>query len=170
MALESKNTCQCPICKKHVIPKRCTSFRNTCQPKPDCTCQLTGIQAQFIKSTDRYLGHGESIPFNKVINSHGDAIRYDNAGNFAIKKGNYLVNWNVAVEGCDSSPVVRFALIVGGITHSAATIPITIGMLNGSAFITASEDTSVALVNGTNDIVRLQAVEPMANITIVYVG
>ena len=168
----ANDTCLCPVCRAHVIPKRCTSFRNTCsKPKPDCSCQLNGIQVQLISGTDRYLGHGDNVPFNRVISSLGDTVRHEPTGAFLLeKKGTYLVNWAVKVEGCDTSSSVRFALVVGGIIHSAAAIPVTIGMLSSSAFVIAMEKTSIVLVNDTNDTVRLQALEPMANITITYMG
>ena len=170
MVPENKDTCLCPVCRTHVIPKRCTSFRSTCRPQPGCNCRLTGIQAQLIADPDIYLAHGENVPFNTVISSRGDAVRH-NSGIFVLgKSGTYLVNWNVAAEGCGSAPFVRFALLTDGEIHSAAAIPVTVGMLSGSAFVIAAENISLALVNDTNDRVRLQNVRPMANITIVYVG
>ena len=168
----ANETCLCPVCRKQSIPKRCTSFRNTCsKPKPECACKLHGIQAQLISGTDRFLGQGDIVPFNRVISSYGSTVNCNPEGDFIIEKnGTYLVNWEVAVEGCDTVPFVRFALVMGDKVHSAAAIPVTIGMLSGSAFVIAVEKTSLALVNDTGDIVRLQAVEPMANITIVYMG
>ena len=92
------------------------------------------------------------------------------AGVFNIKKkGSYLVTWSVAVEGCDTAPFANFALRIGGAVHSSTAFPVTIGKLSSSAFITVEENTSLALVNNTDDTVRLQLVHPIANITIVSV-
>ena len=165
-----KNTCLCPVCMKQSIPKRCKSFRSTCPPKPPapvCDCQLSGIHAQLITGQDVYLGHGDEVIFNTIINNRGGAVDMS-AGVFSIKKkANYLVNWSVAVEGCGAAPFVCFALKVGNTIHSSAAIPVTIGMLSGSAFVTADENTYLALVNNTHDTVRLQLLHPIANITIV---
>jgi hypothetical protein len=118
---------------------------------------------------DIIISQGENVVFNKIVESHGDLVDY-NAGEgvFRLRKeAAYLVNWSVAVEGCDTKPFVRFALKVDGRTHSDAAMPITIGMLSGSALVMAKKFTSLALTNDTDDRVRLQAVAPVANITIV---
>jgi hypothetical protein len=116
------------------------------------------------------LEQGERVGFNTVISDTGEAVRYINPGRFILTKaGSYLVNWSVAVEGCDTKPYVRFALTADGRVHSAASMPVTIGMVSGSALVLAGENTEVTLINDTDDTVRLQAVQPMANITIVTV-
>jgi hypothetical protein len=128
------------------------------------------MHAQLIQTTDVYLGQGERVGFNTVISDTGEAVQFINPGRFILAKtGGYLVNWSVAVEGCDTKPYVRFALAVDGRVHSAASMPVTIGMVSGSALVMAGENTEIALINDTNDTVRLQAVQPMANITVVTV-
>ena len=148
------------------IAKRCNKFRSTCPPTQSI-CQLLGIHAQLIANSDIYLPQGEKVIFNQIINNQGDTVDMA-AGIFNIKKkGNYLVNWSIAVEGCNTMPFVRFALCVGDAIHSSSAIPVTIGMVSGSALITADENTTLALVNDTSDTVRLQKLYPIANITII---
>ena len=163
--------CLCPVCKLHPLKPRCGAFRSTCPPKPPepGPCALTGIHVQLKTAADSLLEDGQPINFDTIVNQPGTTIEYNKAtGIFTLtKEANYLVNWSIAVEGSNTSPFIRFALKVGGEIIGAAAVPISVGVISGSALVTAAPGTHLALINHTNDTIRLDAVTPIANLTIV---
>ena len=163
--------CLCPVCKKHPLKPRCGNFISTCPPKPPepDPCALTGMQAQLINTANPLLQHGERVKFDTILSRQDTSVEYDpGTGLFTLtKEAGYLVNWNVSVHGSQFTPHIRLALQVDGVTHSAFTMPISVGVISGSALVAAKPGASLALVNDTNDTIRLDTTAPIANITIV---
>ena len=160
--------CLCPVCKKHPIQQRCLQLRSTCPPRPPKPGPLAGIHAQLINTTSALLADGQNVIFDTVLNQLGTAISYDKAtGVFTVAKaGSYLVVWSASVDGSDILPHIRLALTLDGKAVAAPPTPISVGVISGSALVTAAPGAKLALANNTTDIIRLGETPPAANIVI----
>ena len=159
-----KPACLCPVCKKHSFKPRCGTMGSTCPPKPEPFASVCGIHAQLNNTQGHLLEDGEKVLFDTFLFRQG--IEYD-AGVFRLeKKAVYLVVWSVAADGSEATHHVRFALTVDGDIVAAPPTPISLGIISGSALFVAMAGAELALINHTNDTVRLGFVAPVANIVI----
>jgi len=138
-----------------------------------------GIQAQLLKMFNPFLSEGENVIFDTVLANTdcGCGCKRDcscninyrrDTGEFTIKKnGTYLVNWSVAIEGSHHTSFIRFALKVNNDIYGAVAIPISTGLISGSALVKLKRpNTTVSLINDTGNVVRLADITPIANIVI----
>jgi len=140
------------------------------RPRPPIVCNKKGgYQAQLISEAKIFLKDRDIIKFNTILNKSEKSINYNSeTGKFTLlKPSNYLVNWNISVEGTDVKPFVGFSLLVDNEIYGTATAPIATSFLSSSSLITTTNrSTTISLINTTGDIVRLSDVSPMANILI----
>ena len=140
---------------------------------PSCRCahslELGGIQAQLRNAETAQLDNGEAILFDIILQRTSPDIAYNkDTGKFTLcKKGTYLINWDVAVEGSYYQPYITIALTADNSIINAATIPVTIGQISSTAMVNVTEEpVVVSLINDTNDRIQLSRYTPVANITI----
>jgi len=87
------------------------------------------------------------------------------------ERGNYLINWDVAVEGSYHRPFVRFSLLADNIVTDSSTLPVTVGQISGTSLLTVKNaPIELSLINDTDDIVQLSGFTPVANITITKIS
>ncbi len=92
-------------------------------------------------------------------------------GIFTISRvGNYLVSWQVTIDGSDLDPSATFSLRVNGTDVVSSTLPLVTGQLSGTALITVAAATTVALVNTSGYTVYYADVPVQANIVITDVN
>ncbi len=92
-------------------------------------------------------------------------------GVFTITRvGNYLVSWQVAIDGTDLDPMATFSLRVNGVDVASSSLPVITGQLSGTALITVAAPTTVALVNTSGYTVYYADVPVQANIVITDVN
>ena len=92
-------------------------------------------------------------------------------GDFTITRtGNYLVSWQVVVDGTDVDPLVIFTLRVNGLDYTSSTLPGATGQLSGSAFVTVLAAATIDLVNTSGYTVYYADVPIQANIVITDVS
>jgi len=86
------------------------------------------------------------------------------------KQGNYLVDWDVIIEGSSEKPYIRFGIEVNGKVESSSTLPLTVGQLNGQSLVHVDQiPTTIKLVNDTCETVHFSCFAPIANLRIVAV-
>jgi len=152
-----------------------------CRPKKICCCEcvivnppeLGGIQAQLAVAREVYLDDGQAVVFDKILHNPNRDINYDAVtGRFSLRKrGTYLINWDVAVEGSYYRPFVRFSLRVKNAIIGSSTLPVTVGQLSGTSLLTVKETPiELSLINDTDDTVQLSRFTPVANITITKIS
>jgi len=120
-----------------------------------------------------FVADKEIVKFNTVINKSDKNITYNSeTGRFTLlKPSNYLVNWNISVEGTATAPFFSFSLCVNNRIYGTATAPIATSFLSSSSLITANDlSTTIELLNTTGDTVRLHEISPMANIVIANIN
>ena len=142
-------TCTCKTvkvchCRETIPVKSCH-----CQTKQRCCCkcatsnppELGGIQAQLDVATDVYLDDGQTVIFDKILRCTTRDISYNPVkGIFCLRKrGTYLINWDVAVEGSYHRPFVRFSLLANDIVIGSSTLPVTVGQLSGTSLFTEKD-------------------------------
>jgi len=130
---------------------------------------LEGIHAQLETASSMQLEHKEPVLFDKIIHNTDNNICYNQQiGKFSLTtRTNYLINWDITVEGSYQSASISFALLVDNQIHGISTLPISVGQLTGTCLITVSKTpTCLSLVNYTNDTIQLSRFAPVANITI----
>ena len=110
--------------------------------------------------------------FANVVNDQDPDMIYNAAtGEFTITRlGNYLVSWQVAIDGTDLDPQVTFTLRVDGVDYSGSSLPSVTGQLSGTAFITVAAAVTVELVNTSGYTVYYADVPVQANIVITDVS
>ena len=163
----------CCCCRPHFKHEEC------CRHCPKCSCDhfhicknkndLTGIHAQLKASANIYLNNLGIVVFDTILHHTAHDISYNRkTGKFTLTRpANYLINWNIALEGSDVARFVRFALLINQEIYGASALPISIGQINGTSLIkTMKLPTTISLVNNTDDIVQLANITPIANITI----
>ena len=161
--------CFCPVCKKKPGVFNCDKLRSTCRIKPKPKNGMVGIHAQLIKTANPFIEDKTAVRFDTIINQSGNDILYDICSGFftVSKPDTYLINWHVAVGGSQSAPYTKFAIQLHDDIHSAAAYPSSLGLVSSSALVTITKpNTQLALINNTNEMVRLAPVTPIANITI----
>ena len=113
-----------------------------------------------------------NVLFANVVNDQDPDMIYNAAtGEFTITRlGNYLVSWQVAIDGTDLDPQVTFTLRVDGVDYSGSSLPSVTGQLSGTAFITVAAAVTVELVNTSGYTVYYADVPVQANIVITDVS
>ena len=133
---------------------------------PSGPSDLDGVHVQTTNTI--LVQPDEAIIFDNVLNvcKTTGKIDYDSAnGSFTIgQAGIYYVSWQAPVDGTESASFVSFSVAIDDVPHSTSRLPITIGMLSGSAIINATGSEEIKLINTTNDIV---SVTPNANLVII---
>jgi len=171
-----QNGCKCSsrthrcCCPKPQKPCKCRK-----KPQIYCPCpsELGGIQAQLREADNLYLDDHEKVIFDIILRRSTPDITYHAAtGTFCLrKKGTYLINWDVAVEGSYYRPFVKFSLLANQVTIGSSTLPVTVGQLSGTSLLTVKNaPVEISLINDTNDTVQLSGFSPVANITITKVS
>ena len=162
--LKQNTKCKCVktnagyVCRPH-------SQRGQCQSP----FEMFGVQAQLTKVETVYLEDQQSIVFDQIIKNHHQLITYNSeTGYFTLKKaGNYLINWDVSVEGSYSKPFIKLSLIANEVIMSSSTLPVTVGQLSGTRILfVRCGPVEVALINDTGEVIQLSEFSPVANITI----
>jgi len=151
-------------CLRFTCPRRCC-----CPPRPPVCNRKGGSQLQLISPAKVFLANRDIVKFNTILNkSDKDIIYNSETGKFTLlKPSNYLVNWNISLEGTDVTPFVSFSLCVDDKIYGTATAPVATSFLSSSSLITTTNtSTTLELINTTGDTVRLSDVSPMANIVI----
>jgi hypothetical protein len=118
--------------------------------------------------TDNLIVHDmEKIVFSELLNQQGTGINYSASIFTLVAPGDYLVNWQIALEGSEAAPFVRFALLVDGEAYGPSAYPASLGLISGSSLVTTQNpNTQVSLINFTGEAVRLAPITPIANIVI----
>ena len=113
-----------------------------------------------------------NVLFNEIVNDQDPTMVYNAAtGEFTITRtGNYLVSWQVVVDGTDVDPLVIFTLRVNGLDYTSSTLPGITGQLSGSAFVTVLAAATFDLVNTSGYTVFYADVPVQANIVITDVS
>jgi len=138
--------------------------------KNNCCCKKNiGIQASLSNTASQIVENTEAIVFDTIVNQVGDGITYNNqTGDFTlIKPGNYKIDWQVIVDGANTTRYVNFGITLDDILQTNIPLPITTGLASGSSIIkTTRSNTILQLINNTTDSVRLSRHLPNANIVI----
>jgi len=125
--------------------------------------------AQLRVADNVYLDDGEEIVFDIILSRNTRDITYNRAtGRFCLrKKGTYLINWDVAVEGSYYRPFIRLALVADDTVIGSSTLPVTVGQLSGTSLLNVGNTpVELSLINNTEDTIQLSGFAPVANITI----
>ena len=171
-----QNTCKCSNrvprcpCQNPSRPCNCPPRR---QFRCPCPPELGGIQAQLRSARNVYLNDQESVVFDIISRRTIRDITYHrDTGKFCLReRGNYLINWDVAVEGSYHRPFVRFSLLADNIVTDSSTLPVTVGQISGTSLLTVKNaPIELSLINDTDDIVQLSGFTPVANITITKIS
>ena len=143
------------------------------RPRPDrCLCHIEGISIQLTTIDDKHLPSGKPVIFNEILTDNSRFMSYDHeTGVIEIfKHGNYLIDWDIVVEGSSQEPKVSFGIEVNGEVKASSTLPVTVGQLSGQALIHVDQiQTTVRLINDTGETVQLSKFTPIANLRIVSV-
>jgi len=174
-----KNKCQCRdkicLCLKPKPKPNCrckSSCICLCRCAPISSSEFCGLSLSLTSSEIQTMEDEETVIFDNIILKPKSCITYNEiTGGIVFKrKGNYLVNWNISVEGTYSKPFVSYSIIQDDQTVGTSTLPVSIGQLSGSCIIQVQNLPSVAkLANTTGDIVRLSEFFPIANLSIVKI-
>jgi len=127
---------------------------------------------QLTTVDDKHLPAGDPIIFNETLTDNSRFISYDfETGVIEIfKQGNYLIDWDVVIEGSSQEPKVSFGIEVNGEVKASSTLPVTVGQLSGQALIHVDQiTTTVRLINNTGETVQLSKFTPIANLRIISV-
>ena len=186
-----RNACKCGHIRPHPHPRppkhcRCNHVRGCSPPRPPrpckcsnkyrfrCPCppELSGMGAQLRVANNIYVDDGEEIVFDIILSRNSSDITYNGTtGRFCLrKKGTYLINWDVAVEGSYYRPFIRLALIANNTVIGSSTLPVTVGQLSGTSLLNVGDmPVELSLINNTEDRIQLSGFAPVANITITKV-
>lgn len=159
--------CSCNTCQR-----KC----NICQPEspktPNPVCcenKSVGIQVALQNTESEILAADGNIVFDTIVNGVGQGINYNlETGEFLIKRpGNYNVNWQISVEGSDTSRFINIGVKVNDESQSSMSMPMTAGTFGSAALISTQKvNTKLSLFNNTGDTIRLSRNLPNANIVI----
>jgi len=143
------------------------------RPRPDrCHCHIEGISLQLTTIDDKYLPADGPVIFNETLTDNSRFMSYNHeTGVIEIFRcGNYLIDWDVVVEGSTQDSSISFGIEVNEEVRSSSTLPITVGQLSGQALIHVDQiTTKVRLINNTGETVQLSKFTPIANLRIVAV-
>ncbi|SDN23428.1 collagen-like protein [Acetanaerobacterium elongatum] len=138
------------------------------------TTMIRGVEYQAQTRQAEGVATGSNVLFDTMVNGQDLTITYNNAtGVFTIPRtGNFLVNWQVAIDGSDLGPSATFTLIeTGAVSISiAASTPVILGQVSGSALVTVSGSATLRLANSSGYTIFLADIPVQANITIIDVS
>ena len=177
----SRGNCDCIVWRRRCIcwcePVR---VRPRPRPRPEkrserirCHCRLEGISLQLTTAQDKDLPARDPVVFNETLTDHSHFISYNNETGVieVFKHGNYLIDWDISVEGSEEETCIRFGLEVNGEVKAASTLPVEVGQINGRALIHVDQiPTMIRLINETDETIQLSQCAPIANLRVVAIA
>lgn len=172
-----KTMCECANQRKKgnhqhiVMKKRCICWFEPVRVRTRscCECHIEGMSLQLIDNENLNLPAGCPIVFDQIIfkNSNDMCCHEDNGLIEIHRKGSYLVDWDVAIEGVSHCQFARFGIEVDGQVVASSCLPTRSGQLSGKAIICANTlPTTVRLINDTDHEIHLSCHSPIANLRI----
>ena len=162
-----------PVRVRRRCRRRCRCRCNERQePVRRCHCHIEGISLQLTTIDDKQILAEEPVVFNETLTDNSRFISYDNeTGVIEIfKQGNYLIDWDIVIEGSSREPCVRFGIEVNGEVVAASTLPVAVGQLSGQALVYVDQiPTTLRLINDSGETVQLSKFAPIANLRIVAI-
>ena len=113
--------------------------------------------------------HDTIIAFQQIVDHDPDMIIQHAPDMFTLTEaGVYLVKWDIPVMATETSGSVNITLTLDGTSHTVSYMPLPIGVLSGSAIITA--DTAGKVLRLKNYSTSRIQISPYANISIVQLS
>lgn len=143
-------------------------IRRICQQE-----QTFGVSAKLTVGANNQVPNQNGLLFDTIaINNTSGRVAIvpssDGSTEFHLnKRGTYLINWNVAIDGTTENASVTFSLLVDGVTRANTSMPIVTGELSGTEIVVVTTSpVIIKVINNGGDIAQLANVPVQANLTI----
>jgi hypothetical protein len=131
---------------------------------------LRGIQLRLSDGGGDSVQNNGAVVFDTIVNNQSPITYNFSTGELSITvPGNYYLSWWIAINGALAD--VTFAIRQNGGGYIPASMPVSVGQLNGNALITVgASGASVALVNRSGAAAQMAGTPVQASLTAVYLS